>query len=32
LFTADVLRDPIFLKRAEQLSVEDFVALSFKMQ
>ena len=32
LFTADVLSDSIFLKRAEQLSVEDFAALSFKMQ
>ena len=32
LFTPDVLSDSIFLKRAEQLSVEDFSALSFKMQ
>ena len=32
LFTPDVLSDSIFLKRAEQLSVEDFAALSFKMQ
>ena len=32
LFTPEVLSDSIFLKRAEQLSVEDFAALSFKMQ
>ena len=32
LFMSEVLSDSIFLKRAEQLSVEDFAALSFKMQ
>ncbi len=32
LFTADVLQDEIFLKRAEALSVEDFAALTFRMQ
>ena len=32
LFTPEVLSDSIFLKRAEQLSVEDFAELSFKMQ
>lgn len=31
LFTPDVLADTIFTKRAEQLSVEDFAALTFKM-
>jgi 16S rRNA (adenine1518-N6/adenine1519-N6)-dimethyltransferase len=31
-FTSDVLQDPIFNKRAEQLSVADFAALSFQMQ
>ncbi len=31
LFTADVLQDEIFNKRAEALSVEDFAALTFKM-
>jgi 16S rRNA (adenine1518-N6/adenine1519-N6)-dimethyltransferase len=31
LFTADVLADDIFNKRAEALSVEDFAALTFKM-
>jgi 16S rRNA (adenine1518-N6/adenine1519-N6)-dimethyltransferase len=31
LFSADQLQDPIFDKRAEQLSVEDFAQLSFKM-
>lgn len=31
LFTADVLTDEIFNKRAEALSVEDFAALTFKM-
>jgi 16S rRNA (adenine1518-N6/adenine1519-N6)-dimethyltransferase len=32
LFTEDVLKDDIFNKRAEQLSIEDFAALTFKMQ
>lgn len=31
LFTAEVLQDEIFNKRAEQLSVQDFAGLSFKM-
>lgn len=31
LFTAEVLQDEIFSKRAEALSVEDFAALTFKM-
>jgi len=31
LFTADVLNDEIFNKRAEALSVEDFAALTFRM-
>lgn len=31
LFNADILQDPIFNKRAEQLSLEDFAALSFKI-
>lgn len=31
-FMPDVLNDPIFNKRAEQLSVADFAALSFQMQ
>jgi 16S rRNA (adenine1518-N6/adenine1519-N6)-dimethyltransferase len=31
LFTAEVLADEIFNKRAEALSVEDFAALTFKM-
>ncbi|RYG06401.1 MAG: ribosomal RNA small subunit methyltransferase A [Chitinophagaceae bacterium] len=31
LFPADVLADEIFNKRAEQLSVEDFAALTFRM-
>jgi 16S rRNA (adenine1518-N6/adenine1519-N6)-dimethyltransferase len=31
IFPPDVLTDPIFDKRAEQLSVEDFAALTFKM-
>lgn len=31
LFDPSVLNDPLFLKRAEQLSVEDFAALTFKM-
>jgi 16S rRNA (adenine1518-N6/adenine1519-N6)-dimethyltransferase len=32
LFSADQLQNPIFDKRAEQLSVEDFAQLSFKMR
>jgi 16S rRNA (adenine1518-N6/adenine1519-N6)-dimethyltransferase len=32
LFPAAVLQDEIFLKRAEALSVEDFAALTFRMQ
>ena len=32
LFTAEVLQDEIFNKRAEALSVEDFAALTFRMQ
>jgi len=32
LFPAEVLQDAIFLKRAEALSVEDFAALTFRMQ
>ncbi len=32
LFPAEVLQDEIFLKRAEALSVEDFAALTFRMQ
>jgi 16S rRNA (adenine1518-N6/adenine1519-N6)-dimethyltransferase len=32
LFSADQLQDPIFDKRAEQLSVEDFAQLSFNMR
>ncbi len=32
LFAADVLQDEIFLKRAEALSVEEFAALTFRMQ
>jgi len=31
LFTAEVLQDDIFTKRAEALSIEDFAALTFKM-
>ncbi|QES89750.1 16S rRNA (adenine(1518)-N(6)/adenine(1519)-N(6))-dimethyltransferase RsmA [Rhizosphaericola mali] len=31
LFSAEVLQDPIFDKRAEQLSVNEFAALTFKM-
>ncbi|HEX7754508.1 MAG TPA: 16S rRNA (adenine(1518)-N(6)/adenine(1519)-N(6))-dimethyltransferase RsmA [Niabella sp.] len=31
LFSADILKEAIFNKRAEQLSVADFAALSFKM-
>ena len=32
LFTAEVLQDDIFTLRAEALSIEDFAALTFKMQ
>ena len=32
LFPAEVLQDEIFLKRAEALSVEEFAALTFRMQ
>ncbi|MBK9487311.1 MAG: 16S rRNA (adenine(1518)-N(6)/adenine(1519)-N(6))-dimethyltransferase [Chitinophagaceae bacterium] len=32
LFSAEELQDDIFLKRAEALSVEDFAALTFRMQ
>lgn len=32
LFSADQLQDPIFNNRAEQLSVEDFAQISFKMR
>lgn len=32
LFDAEVLKEDVFSKRAEQLSVEDFAALSFKMR
>ena len=32
LFYPDVLKDPIFDKRAEALSIEDFAALTFRMQ
>jgi 16S rRNA (adenine1518-N6/adenine1519-N6)-dimethyltransferase len=31
LFTAAILQDEIFNKRAEALSIEDFAALTFKM-
>ncbi len=31
LFSADELKDKIFDKRAEQLSINDFASLSFKM-
>ena len=31
LFSAEVLKENIFDKRAEQLSIEDFAALSFRM-
>jgi 16S rRNA (adenine1518-N6/adenine1519-N6)-dimethyltransferase len=31
LFTAEVLQDDLFNKRAEALSIEDFAALTFKM-
>lgn len=32
LFTEEILKDEIFQKRAEQLSIEDFAMLSFKMK
>lgn len=32
LFPAEVLQDEIFLKRAEALSIDDFAALTFRMQ
>jgi len=32
LFDAAVLDNPVFNKRAEQLSVADFAALTFKMK
>jgi 16S rRNA (adenine1518-N6/adenine1519-N6)-dimethyltransferase len=32
LFDESVLQDEIFSKRAEQLSIEDFAALTFRMQ
>lgn len=32
LFSAEVLQDEIFSKRAEVLSIEDFAALTFRMQ
>jgi 16S rRNA (adenine1518-N6/adenine1519-N6)-dimethyltransferase len=32
LFEADILQDPIFDKRAEQLKIEDFGALTFRMK
>jgi 16S rRNA (adenine1518-N6/adenine1519-N6)-dimethyltransferase len=32
LFAADVLQDPLFNKRAEQLSVNDFAQLTWKMR
>lgn len=32
LFDADQLNDPLFNRRAEQLSVEEFAALTFRMQ
>ena len=31
LFSDDVLKEEIFNKRAEQLSIDDFAALTFKM-
>lgn len=31
LFTAEVLQDPIFEKRAEALSIQDFATLTFRM-
>jgi 16S rRNA (adenine1518-N6/adenine1519-N6)-dimethyltransferase len=32
LFDDDVLQDDIFNKRAEQLSIDDFAALTFRMK
>jgi 16S rRNA (adenine1518-N6/adenine1519-N6)-dimethyltransferase len=32
LFTEEFLKDVIFNKRAEALSIEDFAGLTFKMQ
>ena len=32
LFTPEELQDPLFNKRAEQLSVDDFAQLSFRMR
>jgi hypothetical protein len=32
LFDSATLSDPLFLKRAEQLSVEEFAQLSFRMR
>jgi 16S rRNA (adenine1518-N6/adenine1519-N6)-dimethyltransferase len=31
LFSAEILQDPIFLRRAETLSIEEFAALTYKM-
>jgi len=31
LFSAEVLQQPVFNKRAEQLSVKDFAQLSFQL-
>ena len=31
LFPAEILQDPIFLRRAETLSIEEFAALTYKM-
>lgn len=31
-FEEEILKDPVFQKRAEQLSVEDFAALTYKMK
>ena len=31
LFTSEVLQQPVFNKRAEQLSVKDFAQLSFQL-
>jgi 16S rRNA (adenine1518-N6/adenine1519-N6)-dimethyltransferase len=32
LFDAEVLQDPLFNKRAEQLTVNEFAALSFRIK
>jgi 16S rRNA (adenine1518-N6/adenine1519-N6)-dimethyltransferase len=32
LFTEEVLQDALFDKRAEQLSIADFAALTFRMK